>query len=149
MSETIKCAECGGTKVINIGENQYRCLYCGATFKVEAPTTSTPQPAQQATPAPQVIIVNQPTSAMREPSPEELREKNRKKEMLNIIVLVIVTIICLVSSLISYNSYGTFFGNIAGTERSSYLFCLGWAIICGCMTIYKYIKYKKKYGRQV
>lgn len=60
MSETIKCAECGGTKVINIGENQYRCLYCGATFRLDS---ETPQSTKaQIPPQPQVIVINQPAT---------------------------------------------------------------------------------------
>lgn len=36
MEGSIKCPECGGTKYTRISEGNYRCLYCGATFKAEA-----------------------------------------------------------------------------------------------------------------
>lgn len=36
MEDSIKCPECGGTKYTRISAGNYRCLYCGATFKADA-----------------------------------------------------------------------------------------------------------------
>ena len=33
MNEEIKCPQCGGTKEQVIGNNEYKCLYCGTVFK--------------------------------------------------------------------------------------------------------------------
>lgn len=34
-AEVIKCPECGSAKFEKLGEQTYKCLYCGATFSPE------------------------------------------------------------------------------------------------------------------
>lgn len=32
MQEDIKCSQCGGNRFNELGNNSYKCLYCGSTF---------------------------------------------------------------------------------------------------------------------
>ena len=32
MQEGIKCPNCGGNRFNELGNNAYKCLYCGSTF---------------------------------------------------------------------------------------------------------------------
>lgn len=51
MLKDIKCPQCGGNRFKDLGDNTYKCMYCGTTFQkkeeketVTPPVAPTPQP---------------------------------------------------------------------------------------------------------
>lgn len=52
MQEDIKCPQCGGNRFKDLGDNTYKCMYCGSTFTHkgtvnEPPTSPSTPPSEQ------------------------------------------------------------------------------------------------------
>ena len=145
MIDTVKCMECGGTKVVDTGDNRYRCLYCGATFRIksEIPETS----AQPTAATPQVIIVNQTPVEHQGLSPEEVRRKKQDKAKRDITIHIVVCVFLIFFSVFEFAISDSFLGKLFDNSKTMGYILLALAIINGIIAIYKSIEYKKTYGR--
>lgn len=54
MQEEIKCPQCGGNRLNELGNNSYRCMYCGTIFTPK--TTIEQQPVPPVEPSPSVNV---------------------------------------------------------------------------------------------
>lgn len=54
MQEEIKCPQCGGNRLNELGNNSYRCMYCGTIFMPK--TTVEQQPVPPVEPSPSVNV---------------------------------------------------------------------------------------------
>ncbi len=75
MNEEIKCTNCGGDKFKLVGDNIFKCAYCGTTVMANSePTIS--QPPQYAVPQPPQYAAPQPPQyAAPQQQPREMKNK--------------------------------------------------------------------------
>lgn len=75
MNEEIKCTNCGGDKFKLVGDNIFKCAYCGTTVMANSePTVS--QPPQYAAPQPpQYAAPQSPQYAAPQQQPREMKNK--------------------------------------------------------------------------
>lgn len=75
MNEEIKCTNCGGDKFKLVGDNIFKCAYCGTTVMANSePTVS--QPPQYAVPQPPQYAAPQPPQyAAPQQQPREMKNK--------------------------------------------------------------------------
>lgn len=75
MNEEIKCTNCGGDKFKLVGDNIFKCAYCGTTVMANSEPTES-QPPQYAVPQPPQYAAPQPPQyAAPQQQPREMKNK--------------------------------------------------------------------------
>lgn len=82
MNEEIKCTNCGGDKFKLVGDNIFKCAYCGTTVMANSePTIS--QPPQYAVPQPPQYAAPQPSQYAAPQPPQYAAPQQQPREMKN------------------------------------------------------------------